>query len=138
MIQTGEKSLNLTNNSELKKFGLLVGAVLSVIGVFPAFRGRALNLYLVIIGVIFILLAVIAPGLLSPVYKGWMKVGKILGRVNTFLILSIIFYLFMTPLGFARKIFGSGSKKFAHGSNKNSYWIKRNPVNPKEEMKRTF
>ena len=67
-----------------------------------------------------------------------MKVGRILGRVNTFLILSIIFYLFVTPLGFEYKIFSAGSKKFAHSSNKNSYWIKRDPVNSKEEMKRTF
>jgi len=138
MIQTGEKSLNSTKNSELKKFGLLVGSILVLIGIFPAIKGREPNLYLIIIGIIFLLLVVLVPSLLSPVYKGWMKVGRILGRINTFLILSIIFYLFITPLGFARKIFGSGSKKFAHKLSKNSYWIKRNPVNPKEAMKRTF
>ena len=138
MIQTGEKSLSSTNNSELKKFGLLIGSILVVIGIFPAIKGRALNLYPIITGAVFILLAVLAPNLLSPVHKGWMKVGKILGRVNTFLILSIIYFLFITPFGFAYRIFGSGSKKFTHKSNKNSYWIKRTPANPKEEMKRTF
>ena len=138
MIQTGGKSLNSTNNSELKKFGLLIGLIFVVIGFFPAIKGRALNLYLIIIGVVFILLAVLAPNLLSPVHKGWMKVGKILGRINTFLILSIIFFLFITPYGFAYKIFGSSSKKFAHRLSKKSYWIKRNPANPKEEMKRKF
>ena len=138
MTQTGEKSLSSTKNSELKKFGLLVGSVFAAIGVFPAVRGRGLNLYFLIIGAAFIILAVSMPNLLSPVHKGWMKVGKILGRINTFLILSIIFYLFVTPLGFARKIFGSGHKKFTHKLSKNSYWIKRNPINPKEEMKRRF
>ena len=138
MILTGGKSLNSTKNSELRKFGLLVGSIFAVIGLFPVIKGRSLNFYLIIIGAVFIILAVLTPNLLSPVHKGWMKIGRVLGRINTFLILSIIFFLFVTPIGFAYKIFGSGSKKFAHRLSKKSYWIKRNPANPKEEMKRTF
>ena len=130
--------MNLIDNLILRKFGLLVGSIILLIGIFPVIRSREANLYLLIIGAILLFLAVLAPNLLSPVHKGWMKVGKILGRINTFLILSIIFFLFITPYGFAYKIFGSSSKKFAHRLSKNSYWIKRTPANPKEEMKRTF
>jgi len=138
MTQTGERSLGLTKSPELRKFGLLIGSVLTIIGFIPVIKGRELNLYVVVAGAVIILLGIIAPNLLSPVYAGWMKVGKVLGRVNTFLILSLIFYLVVTPFGFAYRIFSSNSKKFSHRTTRDSYWIKRTPANPKDDMKRAF
>ena len=138
MIQTGERSLSLTKSSELRKFGLLVGFVLAIIGLVPVIKGRGANYYFLIVGITIFLLGLVAPKLLSPVYAGWMRVGKILGKVNTFLILSLIFYLMVTPFGFAYRILSSNSKKFLHKTGKNSYWIKRSSSNPKVDMKRAF
>ena len=138
MIQTGERSLSLTKSSELRKFGLLVGFVLAIIGLVPAVKGKVPNYYFLIVGITIFLLGLVAPKLLSPVYAGWMRVGKILGKVNTFLILSLIFYLVVTPVGFAYRILSSNSKKFLHKTSKNSYWIKRIPSNHKDDMKRAF
>lgn len=142
MTQTGERSLSLTKASvkpaDLRKFGILVGSVFAVLGAFPLIKGKHLNLYLLITGAAIFCLGVIAPKLLSPLYAGWMKVGKVLGKVNTFLILSLIFYLIVTPFGFAYRIFSSNSKKFSYKTKRNSYWIKRNPASPKNDMKRAF
>ncbi len=128
----------MTKSSELRKFGLLVGSVLAVIGLAPAVKGKELNYYFLIAGAVIFLLGLVAPKLLSPVHTGWMKIGKILGKINTFLILSLIFYLIVTPFGFAYRILSSNSKKFLHKTSKNSYWIKKTSSNHKDDMKRAF
>lgn len=138
MIQTGGKNLSLTDKSELRKFGLLIASIFIAIGIISLLKGKDLNLYLIIIALIMFLFALVMPNLLSPIYKGWMKVGKVLGRVNSLLILSVIFYLVVTPIGFIFRMFKTNSKKFAHKSNKDSYWIKTTPSDTKEDMKRMF
>lgn len=123
--------------NELRKFGLITGSIFIIMGVFPFLKGKHLNLPLIVIASLLVLLSIVTPNLLSPVYKVWMKIGKILGRINSFLILSIIFYLVITPVGFIYRIFKADSKKFTYKSG-NSYWIKRLQGNPKEDMKRLF
>jgi hypothetical protein len=138
MMQIGEENLNSTDKKELRKFGLLIGSVFMVIGIIPLLKGRELNLYLIFVAIPIILLGLIIPVYLSPVYKIWMKIGKVLGRINSFLILSVIFYLVVTPIGFIYRIFKADSRKFAYRTNNDSYWIRRHHNNPKEDMKRLF
>ena len=123
---------------ELRKFGLLVGSILFIIGAIPFFKGKTFNLYVSLPAITLILLALALPGTLNPVYKVWMKVGHVLGKVNSFLILSLIYFLVLTPIGIISKIFGKNSEKFRFRPDKNSYWIKKVPVNVKENMKRLF
>ena len=61
---------------ELRSFGLLVGSIFSVIGVWPVlFRGEPLRLWAVSLGGMLILLGGILPFVLAPIHKGWMWVG---------------------------------------------------------------
>jgi len=135
---TGEKNLSLIDNSELRKFGLVVGSVLMLIGVFPVVKGGDLNAYLMIIAAILVVLAILAPAILSPVYKIWVKIGNVLGRINSFLLLSIIFFFILTPIGLISRIFKGNSMRFYKKKNMSSYWIKRGPGGTGEEMKRMF
>ena len=65
---------------ELRSFGLLVGAVFSVIGIWPLLlRGEALRLWAIDLGGALILLGGMSPGILKPVHKVWMRVGHALG-----------------------------------------------------------
>lgn len=138
MIQTGEKNLNSTDIRELRKFGLLIGSILIMIGVVPVLKGKDLNIYMIFIAIPLFLLALLMPRSLSPLYKGWMWIGKILGRINSFLILSIIFYLFVTPTGIIYRMFSVDTRKFTYKSDNNSYWIRRQKSDPKKDMKRLF
>ena len=138
MILIGGKNLNLIDKRELRKFGLVVSLILTIIGVISILKGRELNLSLIAISAVLCLLALIMPNLLSPVYKVWMKIGNVLGRITSFLILSIIFYLIVMPIGLIYRMFNTNSKKFAYKSGTNSYWVKKPQSNPKEYMKRLF
>ncbi len=48
--------------------------------------------------------AVVAPKLLRPVQRGWMKLAEPIGRFNTRLILGLVFYLVFTPVGAIRRL----------------------------------
>jgi len=69
---------------ELRQFGLLVGAVFTVIGLWPlVFRGEPLRLWAIGVGGLLIAFGGILPSVLAPIHTGWMWVGHILGRINT-------------------------------------------------------
>ncbi len=130
--------MSLIEKVEARKFGLIVGSVFMILGLLSFFKGKGINLPLIIPASILFLLALISPGLLVPIYKTWMRFGVVLGRINSFLILSVIFYLVVTPIGLIRRIFSKDSEKFSYKTAKGSYWIKRASNNPAENMKRMF
>ncbi len=77
---------------ELRQFGLLVGAVFAVIGLWPmVFRGEPLRLWAAGIGGLLVLCGGLLPSVLAPIHKGWMWVGHILGWINTRILLGIVF-----------------------------------------------
>jgi hypothetical protein len=126
-----------TKAGELRKFGIIVGAVLITLGVFPLLKGKELNLYLIFPGGLLFMVALIRPILLLPINRIWLGAGHLLGRINSFIILSVIFYLFFTPVRLLLGIF-SREKKFAFKPSKDSYWIERRKETFRETMKRQF
>lgn len=138
MITIGKKSLTLTEKGELRKFGLIVGCIFLALGLSPILKGKDSNLFLIIPALILIFFALVLPNVLSPFYKVWMRLGRILGKINSFLILSMIFYFVFVPFGIIQRMFKKNSEKFAHKTGKDSYWIKKAASNSKSDMKRTF
>lgn len=130
--------MSLTDKGKLRKFGLLVGSIFILIGSIPVVKGKDLNFYLIIIGAIMVLIAFVAPKILSLVYKVWMKISNILGRINSFLILSMIFYLILTPIGIVMRIFRINSRKFIYKWRKDSYWLKSARNSTRENMRKMF
>jgi len=129
--------LTNTKTGELRKFGIIVGSVLIVLGTFRLPKARDLNLYLVLPGGLLFIAALIRPTLLGPVNKIWLRAGHVLGRINSFIILSVIFYLIFTPMRLLVRTF-SKEKKFAFKMSKDSYWIRRKQEDFGETMKRQF
>ena len=92
----------------LRKFGLVTGAIFGTIfGILlPWIKDHGFVLWPWIVVSVLWTLALIAPLALNPVYNGWMRVGNIVGRINTSLILLIIFYVIIFPVGIFMRIFG--------------------------------
>lgn len=129
--------MSSTEKNELRKFGLLVGVILICLGFFPLLKGKCVNYYAAAPGVVLFMLGLISPATLSPAHAVWMKIGHVLGRINTFLILSVIFYFVFTPMRLLLAIF-SKDRKFAFRTGSASYWIERSPEDFGETMKRQF
>ena len=91
---------------QLRSFGLTVGGIFAIIGLWPVwFHGSDLRLWAVIIAALLIVPALVLPKTLESPYRGWMAVGQILGWINTRIILGLIFYGLVTPIGLIRRLF---------------------------------
>ena len=126
---------------DLRKFGVMVGGILLLIGLFLLWRGyhKPIQVGLWTIGGILVVFGAIAPTLLRPIYVGWMKFAFILGWVNSRIILSLIFYLLFTPIGLIMRLFGRDALDRRMSGKSDSYWVKREPITSvKEHSERQF
>ncbi len=113
---------------QLRQFGLTLGIVLGVWAGLLFFRGRGYYSYLFILSVVFLSLALLAPALLKPVQKIWMTAGICIGWFVTRVILLLLFYLVITPIGILAKIFGKDFLDTKFDRDRDSYWIARVPA----------
>jgi len=123
---------------ELRQFGLLVGGVFSIIGLWPMFlRGEPLRLWAVVLGSLLILSGSLVPTWLAPVHRGWMWVGHVLGWINTRIILGVIFYGLITPIGIAFRMLGKDTMRQSFSDTSSTYRVNRQP-RPRAHMKFQF
>jgi hypothetical protein len=115
------------SKSELRKFGLTVGAAFSVFGAISWWRGHdTAPLVLWTISVLLMVPGLLFPVVLGPVQRGWMQMAAFLGHVNTRIILTLMYYVVITPVGFIMTIFRDPlNRSWKDGDNSN--WIKRTP-----------
>jgi hypothetical protein len=128
------EELNLSKKS-LRKFGTTIGVVLLVLSGILLIRDKQPMLpFFITASVIFFILTLAAPVLLKPVYIVWMRLGFVLGWVNTRLLLLIIFYLVVTPIGLLMRLLGNDPLLRRLDKKTSSYWVKKenkefNPLN---------
>lgn len=84
----------------LREFGLLTGAIIAVLFglVLPLLRGHGTPILPWIISSVLGLLALLLPQSLAPIYQIWMRIGLILGWINSRIILGITFFVVVTPM----------------------------------------
>jgi len=111
--------------AELRKFGLTVGAAFAVLGGISWWRGHELPpRVLWTLGVLLFVPGLLFPAVLGPVQRAWMAFALVLGHVNTRIILTVLYYLVMTPVGFVMRLFRDPLDR-ALGDGRTSNWIKR-------------
>ena len=91
------------SRAALRKFGLSVGGVFLLLGAVSWWRGGSFWPFLWGAGTPLVVLGAIAPVLLAPVERVWMRFAEVLGRINTRIILSVLFYLVFAPVGVIRR-----------------------------------
>ena len=113
---------------ELRQFGLMVGAVFVVIGLWPlVFRGDPLRWWAVGPGGILILLGFALPLVLRPIHAGWMWIGHVLGWINTRILLGIVFYGLVTPIGMVFRLMGKDTMQRPFAESSPTYRVVRKP-----------
>ena len=92
---------------QLRSFGLTVGGIFAVIGIWPVvFRGEDPRWWAMVVAGCLLVPAVVFPKSLFWINKGWMTVGHVMGWINTRIILSVVFYVIVTPIGILRRLLG--------------------------------
>ena len=94
-------------NQKLCSFGFTVGGIFALIGFWPLiFRGEDSRWWAMVVAGCLLVPAVVFPRSLVWVYRGWMAVGHIMGWINTRIILGMVFYIIVTPIGMFRRWLG--------------------------------
>ena len=114
--------------SQLRSFGLIVGSIFAVIAVWPLIiHGQDLRVWSLILSGLLVIPALVIPTILRPVFRVWMRIGSVLGWINTRIILAIGFYLVFTPIGVIMRIVGKDPLHRKFHSNITTYRVSRTP-----------
>ena len=124
-----------TDKSDIQKFGYTIGTILLIVAVFLFFKGKESFQYLIIISSFFFCFGLISPIILKPLYIIWMVFAVILGWFMTRLILIILFYFILTPIGLVGKLFGQNFLGNNFNSSAKSYW---NLIDSKSEINQDY
>lgn len=124
----------------LRKFGLVTGAI--VAGLFglllPWVFEAKLPLWPWYLAGALWTLAILIPVALNPVYHGWMRIGLVLGWINTRIILGIVFFVVFTPVALFMKVLGKDPMGRKLDASISSYRVPSNTHQSREHMGRPF
>jgi len=138
MLKEEIKNIN-EDKTTLRKFGTTVGTVLLLVGIVLYLIGKSSSVIFGGAGVLLILFGLILPNILKPLNKIWMTLAVILGWFMSRLILFILFYIVITPIGFLLRIAGKDFLNLRTDKNSDSYWEKREKrVKEKIDYERQF
>ena len=121
--------------SSNRSFGIVFFIVFLIIAIYPLTNGGELRLWFLIISIFFLFLGLINSKILNPLNKVWFKFGILLGKIISPLIMLILFFLIVTPIGLLMRILGKDLLKL-NFEKKKSYWVKKSEL--KSNMKNQF
>jgi len=129
---------NETETKRLRTFGLLVGGIFLLIGLWPLlWRGEALRMWAILLSVGLVTPGIVWPQSLVPVYRVWMMFGHVLGWINTRILLGLVFFGLITPIGQVRRLFGKDSMRRNFEPELETYRVIREP-RPSSHLTRPF
>ncbi len=116
-----------------RSFGLIVGGILAAIGVYQYISDSALYLWFLIPGTALVLAGLIFPSVLHPLNVVWTKLGVLLGRIVTPIVMFLVYAVSVVPIGLILRLSGKDLLGLKKGTDKSSYWIERTPPGPTPE-----
>jgi hypothetical protein len=109
----------------LRKFGLSVGSVLSIAGGIMYLADWQGFIWFLLSGILLVLAGYVSPRILKPINLVWMGIAVILGFIMTRVILSLLYYFVLTPIGFIARISGKRFLTTNFDKGAGTYWEKR-------------
>ena len=118
-----------------RSFGIVFFVVFLIIAIYPLINGDELRLWSLIISIVFLFLGLLNSKILNPLNKLWFKFGIFLGKIISPLVMGIIFFLVVTPIGLLMRLLNKDLLNLRFNNN-GSYWIEK--TEPKSKMKNQF
>ena len=123
----------------LRDFGLTTGGIVAVLFglLLPWLLGRGFPVWPWVIAAVLAVWGLAAPATLRPVYRGWMRFGILLSKITIPIIMSVVFFVMITPIGLVRRLFGSGSMPKQPSATAQTYRVPSAKADP-ENLGRPF
>ncbi|HSH40331.1 MAG TPA: SxtJ family membrane protein, partial [Chthoniobacterales bacterium] len=109
----------------LRRFGFTIGAVAAVVAALLIRRQPSAAGALLAVAVLLSAAAYFAPARLHSVHRVWTQLSLVMGWVMTRVILTIVFFLIVTPIGLVQRAVGKRAFTVAFRTSENSYWKAR-------------
>jgi len=113
-----------------RSFGLTFAVVFAIIALLPLRHHLPVRWWALVIAVAFALAALAAPHVLAPLNKLWAKVGDLLHKITTPVIMGLLFFGALTPVAALMRLRGKDSLRLKRDTTSASYWIERKPPGP--------
>ena len=99
---------NKLSHNQLRQFGFIIGFVFPILigWIIPSIGGHPFRIWTLFIGIPFLVLGILKPNLLKNPYILWIKIGDLLGWINSKIILGLVFLIVLQPIAFIMRIFG--------------------------------
>ena len=118
-----------------KSFGIVFFLFILIVSIFPLFKDGNIRIWSLIVALIFLILGLINSRILNPLNKIWFKFGLFLGKIISPLVMGVIFFLVVTPIGLIMRLLNKDLLKLKFNKT-NTYWIEK--TEPKSKMKNQF
>tara|TARA_B100000787_G_scaffold88475_1_gene65362 strand:+ start:1914 stop:2306 length:393 start_codon:yes stop_codon:yes gene_type:complete len=123
------------NKPSNKNFGIVFFIVFLLVAFYPLTFNGEIKIWSLLISLLFLLLGMMNSKILTPLNKTWFKFGIILGKIVSPIIMGIIFFLVVTPIGLIMRVFKKDILNLKYNNDK-TYWVKKN--GQKSKMKNQF
>lgn len=122
-----------------RSFGVVFAVAFAVYACWPMVSGKEIRLWAALVAVAFAVMAFVFPRLLTPLNQLWFRIGLLLHRVVNPIVMGLIFYAAVVPVGAVMKLRGKDLLRLRRDRNAASYWITREPPGPEPgSMSRQF
>jgi len=115
-------------------FGILFFVFFLIIGLYPLKSDVAIRIWSVFFSLVFLIITIIRPNLLTFLNKLWIKFGILLGRIISPIVMGLVFFFVVTPIGVLVRILKKDVMGLKRGAS--SYWINRE--DKLQSMKKQF
>ena len=118
-----------------RSFGIVFFLVFLIISLYPYLNQNDIRIWSLILSIIFLILGLLNSKILSPLNKLWFKFGLLLAKIISPIVMGIIFFFVVTPIGLLMRCLRKDILNLKYNNN-NTYWSKRS--GPKSKMKNQF
>jgi len=138
MTTQGKRTSHKQDIRRLREFGLLVGGIFGLIGLWPlVWRHQSPRTWALALAVALVVPALVAPRILKPVHGAWMKLAEALAWVNTRILLGLLFFAVITPIGALMRLLKQDPMRRQYAPLNDTYRV-RSVARPGTHMLRQF
>lgn len=119
--------------SSNRGFGFVFAAVFLIVAGWPLVSGGTPRWWAAVVAVAFVAITVTMPKLLALPNRLWLRLGFLLNRIMSPILLMLMFYAMVTPMGVLKRLFGKDNLRLKRGDSNETYWIARTPPGPKPD-----
>jgi hypothetical protein len=115
-------------------FGILFFIFFLIVGLYPLISGGVIRIWSIVFSLIFLIITIIKPNLFTFLNKLWIQFGILLGRIISPIVMGLVFFIVITPIGILVRILKKDVMGLKRGAS--SYWIHRE--DKLQSMKKQF